>query len=327
MQSSGPFDLIGGLPVHALTLHATVVLLPLALIALIAVIFTKRIQPRLRTPITIVVMLVGLLTLVTKESGEALEHRIGDPGVHAEYADILTLVTGLTVLATMLWWLLGFFAARKAHQADSPEPLHTEESTSEPHRKTPSASPMLSIASQVLGLLIAVLSVATLILVVMVGHTGATATWQDQIANTTPTSGMQGEETSTSPSTTQPTGAPTGPFVSSTPSPTRSAPSSTRGSTPSSSPAGKRRPITVAQVKQHSTSSSCWASINNKVYDLTAWISRHPGGPGRIKSLCGTDATAKFSEKHGQERDPNQVLAKYLIGALVTEHQFPPRVR
>ncbi|STD07003.1 Soluble cytochrome b558 [Dermatophilus congolensis] len=318
MQSSGPFDLIGELPVHALTLHATVVLLPLALIALVAVIFTKRIQPRLRTPITIVVMLVGLLTLVTKESGEALEHRIGDPGVHAEYADILTLVTGLTVLATMLWWLLGFFAARKTHQADSPEPLHTEESTAEPHRKTPSASPMLSIASQMLSLLIAVLSVATLILVVMVGHTGATATWKDQISNTTPTSGLQGEDSTTSSTAPSSTSTPTGPSGHLSPSPTR-------GATPT--PTGTRRPITMAQVKQHSTSSSCWVSINNKVYDLTAWISRHPGGPGRIKSLCGTDATAKFSEKHGQERDPNQVLAKYLIGALVTEHQFPPRVR
>ncbi|MBO3129109.1 cytochrome b5-like heme/steroid binding domain-containing protein [Dermatophilus congolensis] len=326
MQSSGPFDLIGGLPVHALTLHATVILLPLALIGLVIVIFTKRLQSRLRTPITIVVMLMGLLTLVTKESGEALEHRIGAPGVHVEYADILTLVTGLTVLATMLWWLLGFLAARKARQATSPAPTYAEENGEKENLGT-TPSPIFSIASQVLGLLIAVLSVAVLILVVMVGHTGATATWQDQIAKTTPTSGMQGEGTATSPTTTQPTGAPTGPFVSSTSSPTRSAPSSTRGSTPSSSPTGKRRPITVAQVKQHATSSSCWAVVNNNVYDLTAWISRHPGGPARIKSLCGTDATAKFSSKHGQERGPNQALAKYLIGALVTEHQFPPRVR
>ena len=66
---------------------------------------------------------------------------------------------------------------------------------------------------------------------------------------------------------------------------------------------------TMTDVAAHSTPSSCWAAIEGNVYDLSAWISQHPGGPEAIESLCGTDATAAFEAQHGGQRAPAEALA------------------
>ena len=34
------------------------------------------------------------------------------------------------------------------------------------------------------------------------------------------------------------------------------------------------------QIAKHNTKSDCWVSIDDKVYDLTEFISLHPGGKG-----------------------------------------------
>jgi cytochrome b involved in lipid metabolism len=52
-------------------------------------------------------------------------------------------------------------------------------------------------------------------------------------------------------------------------------------------------------------------------YDLTGWINKHPGGPEAIENLCGTDATVSFSQKHGNQKKPQQTLANLLLGELV----------
>ena len=68
------------------------------------------------------------------------------------------------------------------------------------------------------------------------------------------------------------------------------APTPTVAPTPSASatPAG----YTMEQVKANNTATKCWSAIDGKVYDLTNWISSHPGGAGAITSLCGTDGTS-----------------------------------
>jgi hypothetical protein len=72
----------------------------------------------------------------------------------------------------------------------------------------------------------------------------------------------------------------------------------------------------MAQVKANNSAASCWAVIDGNVYNLTAWINKHPGGPGAILFLCGTDATSSFSSKHGNQNGPAQQLAVYLLGPL-----------
>lgn len=75
--------------------------------------------------------------------------------------------------------------------------------------------------------------------------------------------------------------------------------------------------FTAAEVATHATTDDCYAIISGKVYNLTAWISKHPGGPEAIKGICGTDATEVFSAQHGTSQQPNDALAMFLIGEVV----------
>lgn len=73
---------------------------------------------------------------------------------------------------------------------------------------------------------------------------------------------------------------------------------------------------TKAEVAAKNTVSNCWTIVGNKVYDLTQWISRHPGGSGSISSLCGIDGTSRFRNQHGSSGRPNSTLDGYYIGDL-----------
>ena len=70
----------------------------------------------------------------------------------------------------------------------------------------------------------------------------------------------------------------------------------------------------MANIAKNDSTSSCWAAISGKAYDLTDWISEHPGGPGAIVSICGTDATSVFQGKHGGQSGPASSLSAYLLG-------------
>ena len=70
----------------------------------------------------------------------------------------------------------------------------------------------------------------------------------------------------------------------------------------------------MANIAKNNSTSSCWAAISGKAYDLTAWISRHPGGAGAIASICGKDATSVFQGRHGGQSGPASSLSAYLLG-------------
>jgi cytochrome b involved in lipid metabolism len=73
---------------------------------------------------------------------------------------------------------------------------------------------------------------------------------------------------------------------------------------------------TLAEVATHADASSCWAVINNSVYDLITWINQHPGGPDKILGLCGKDGSDAFNGKHGGQQRPTNELAGFFIGTL-----------
>lgn len=83
-----------------------------------------------------------------------------------------------------------------------------------------------------------------------------------------------------------------------------------------STPAHTASGYTAAEVASHNSASSCWSIINGNVYDLTAWISQHPGGEGPILSICGKNGSAAFNNQHGRQGRPNSILATYKIGAV-----------
>ncbi len=74
--------------------------------------------------------------------------------------------------------------------------------------------------------------------------------------------------------------------------------------------------FTMADVKTHNSSSSCWTVVSGNVYDVTNWIARHPGGSGAIKGMCGVDASSAFNGQHGGQSRPVSELAGFKIGVL-----------
>ncbi len=114
--------------------------------------------------------------------------------------------------------------------------------------------------------------------------------------------------------TPTPTPTPTPiPTPTPTPSPT---PTPTPIPTPTPTPTPTKVGYTMDQVKANSTSASCWTVINNNVYNLTSWISSHPGGAGAIRGLCGVDGTSTFRGRHGTGGSPSATLESYLLGPL-----------
>jgi hypothetical protein len=112
--------------------------------------------------------------------------------------------------------------------------------------------------------------------------------------------------------------AATTPAASAAPAaPTMSAsPMATKSAEPSKSAEPVASGNTMERVKANNTASSCWTVISGNVYDLTKWISSHPGGSGAIRALCGTDGTAEFNSQHRGEGTPTARLAGYLLGPL-----------
>ena len=120
-------------------------------------------------------------------------------------------------------------------------------------------------------------------------------------------------------------GAYVAPTVSASPTPVVTAtptasatPTPKASSTPAPTPVVTPTPTgyTMAQVKANNTAKSCWTAIDGYVYNLTNWISAHPGGSGAILFLCGTDGTNAFKAQHENQSKPAVRLDTYRIGPL-----------
>jgi len=154
------FDLVNGLPIHPLVVHAVVVLLPLAVLGTIAI----AVRPAWRTRYGVLVVacaaVATALVPVATSSGEALEKHVGDPGKHAALGDqLIWFAIPLLVLATALVWL----ANRAERGRATPGP-----------RWLPTAVAVLA----------AVAALASAVQVYRIGDSGARAAWGDQVAST-----------------------------------------------------------------------------------------------------------------------------------------------
>ena len=157
-------ETVFGLPTHAIVVHATVVFLPLAALAVLLHAFWPAARRRLGgvTPLLAGAGLV-LVPLAT-QSGEGLERAVGRTSLverHAELADgMLPWAIGLFAVALGLWLL-----DRRRRR-----------------RSTESEPGWLPVVASVLAILTAA---GTMQQVVCVGHAGAVATWNGVV----PTSG------------------------------------------------------------------------------------------------------------------------------------------
>jgi cytochrome b involved in lipid metabolism len=82
------------------------------------------------------------------------------------------------------------------------------------------------------------------------------------------------------------------------------------------SPSQESPSFNRAQVMTHSTASDCYTIVGTNVYDVTSWITKHPGGKDAILGLCGKDGTEQFSLQHGTSAKAQAALASFLIGTI-----------
>ncbi len=79
---------------------------------------------------------------------------------------------------------------------------------------------------------------------------------------------------------------------------------------------GTENQYTMETVRVHNSRSDCWSVINGGVYDLTSFVSRHPGGSKSITRMCGDDGSRAFNKEHGRDRSANSSLVSLKIGTL-----------
>ena len=56
--------------------------------------------------------------------------------------------------------------------------------------------------------------------------------------------------------------------------------------------------ISLEELARHRTADDCWLALQGQVYDVTAFLDRHPGGGGILLKFAGQDASRVFAAKH-----------------------------
>lgn len=145
------FDTVLGLPIHALVVHGVVVLLPLMALVTAAVAFVPRLRVLGAWPVAVINAGIVAMTFVARQSGEALQTRLGGQ-VAQDHA---------ALGRNLIWFALGMFAVSLVVAVN---------------RRSERAT---------LGVVLAVVAGALAIFwTVRVGHSGTSAVWSGIITNT-----------------------------------------------------------------------------------------------------------------------------------------------
>ena len=138
------FLALGDLPLHPLVVHFAVILFPISLLGLIAVVMIARLRSKHLLKAIVAVALTTPFVFLAQQSGEALSEVLYEPEPHAKYGEMLMPLALVTLLvAVVLWWSL----------------------------RGP------KILSQLLAISVISLAFAGIAMTVVVGHSGAAATW------------------------------------------------------------------------------------------------------------------------------------------------------
>jgi hypothetical protein len=243
------FDVVAGLPVHPLVIHSVVVLVPLAAVGLVVAVFNSAFRKRFAVALIVLLGITIPLAFIAKESGEALAERIGITERHEELGENVPLWVVAFFVVAIVWWLV--------------------------MRRSASV-----LMRRILGGVMVLTAGQVLVVIFLVGHSGAEATW-GKIA------------------------------------PVAEQPVETESAAPEA-PAVDTTVFSADDVAQHSTAEDCWTIVDGNVYDVTPFVSRHPGGLAAISQICGVDGTERFSGKHGSDSAPNSQLDSLKIGTLGT---------
>lgn len=353
---SDVFDTVAGLPLHPLVVHVAVVILPLSAIALVLIVLIPRWRGALGW-VTMAGLAVGAgAAFVAKETGEALAARVGLPQRHADLGDRLPLVAVITLLIALAWFLLDRQRRREGGPRALVTVLAVASIVAAAATTVLTVLVGHSGAEAVWSgrITASATGSGTTPRPAAPGSTGqeGTYTLADVASHSTPSDcwtvvegtvydvtawidrhpgGAASIESmcgidATAAFTGQHDGQrrPAEELATFAIGTLRSSVAEGAGggglliaqTSSVTAPSAKR--YTRAQVRRHATPTDCWTIIGGSVYNLTGWISRHPGGSGPIISLCGRDGTAAFTAKHGGQGAPQAALAQFRIGRLTS---------
>jgi len=347
---SSIFDTIDGLPIHPLAVHVAVVFLPLSAMALALLVFVPKWR-KTYLPLTLIGLTIAtVFTFIARESGEALADRVGEPQTHEELGGILfPAAVGLLAVGVAFYFLQKSDKPKWVVQATAGVAIaavlsvsgltyfvgHTGAQATWEKRIGPIATPTPTpTPSDTTGTGITTAQVAT--------HNKATDCWiiiksdvydltsyiqqhpggagvLTNLCGKDATSAFESQHASQMAPASALAALKIGrsgevPTTTPTPTPTKTTPKPTAKS------------YTAAQVATHKTGSDCWSIINKKVYNLTSYVSSHPGGTAVISAICGKDGTSAFSGQHGGQATPTSVLSGLIIGTLSGSSTTEPPV-
>jgi cytochrome b involved in lipid metabolism/uncharacterized membrane protein len=347
---SSIFDTIDGLPIHPLAVHVAVVFLPLSAMALALLVFVPKWR-KTYLPLTLIGLTIAtVFTFIARESGEALADRVGEPQTHEELGGILfPAAVGLLAVGVAFYFLQKSDKPKWVVQATAGVAIaavlsvsgltyfvgHTGAQATWEKRIGPIATPTPTpTPTDTTGTGITVAQVAT--------HNKATDCWiiiksdvydltsyiqqhpggagvLTNLCGKDATSAFESQHASQMAPASALAALKMGrigevPTTTPTPTPTKTTPKPTSKS------------YTATQVATHKTGSDCWSIINKKVYNLTSYVSSHPGGTAVISAICGKDGTSAFSGQHGGEATPTSVLSGLLLGTLAASSTTEPPV-
>ena len=63
---------------------------------------------------------------------------------------------------------------------------------------------------------------------------------------------------------------------------------------PAPKAAARYNQYTREEVSRHNTKDDCWIILYGKVYNVTSWLDKHPGGAQLLLNHAGEDATVSY---------------------------------
>ena len=150
IASGGIFGSVAGLPLHPLVIHAAIVLIPLAAISALVMSYLPSFSRRYGKVTLVIALFAQASLFLAKLTGEAFEEILDKKvGNHAELGEIAPFVTLPMVALIFMRWRLDRSGATVGS----------------------------ALVRRLTSLALIVASLASIVIVVLVGHSGAESVW------------------------------------------------------------------------------------------------------------------------------------------------------
>lgn len=145
-------ETVFGLPTHPFVVHAVVVLLPLAALGAIAIAVRFGLRERFGMAVLVIAVVAAAAVPAASRSGESLAAVVGRPEQHIEYGELVKFAAIPLVLSLLaLLWLSRSAASSGSYSG--------------------------TLVVRAVRFVVVAAAVASIVLVVLAGHSGTEAVW------------------------------------------------------------------------------------------------------------------------------------------------------